>query len=162
MKKYLAGFAAIVLAFTLTGCDLDADLDPGTGQALEKIVDYLEGHYGCQFPDENVTTPEPTPSKYEASPVFVTKDPCLQEVKLGVFKNDNLQDIQDVQLEEDDGTYTAKYDFNITHDEAADKYAYGYQFLVITDTECKNLVENSGTEEEGEDDNDSNGTSGDE
>jgi len=127
---------ASLLAFTMSGCDIDADLDQDTGQALQKIVNYLEGHYGCQFPDENTTTPEPTVPKYEASIIFVTKDPCLDETKLGVFKNDNLLHIENITLDEDNGSFSYKYDFNITHDEVSDTYAYGYQFRVLTADEC--------------------------
>ncbi len=125
-----------LIAFTMSGCDIDADLDQDTGAALGKIVDYLEGHYGCQFPDENATTPEPIVPTYEASLIFVTKDPCLDGTKLGVFKNQNLLHTEDIVLNEDNGSYSYKYDFNITHDEVSDEYAYGYQFRVLTADEC--------------------------
>jgi len=147
-KKTMMAVMAASIAFTMSGCDIDADLDQDTGEAIQKIVDYLEGHYGCQFPDENASTPEPTPNKFEASLIFVTKDPCLENAKLGVFKNENLLHTEDIVLDEDNGSYSYKYDFNITHDEVSDEYAYGYQFRVLTDAECDDI--RNGSQEAGD------------
>lgn len=137
MKKFITALLAGVLALTFTGCDVETDIDPDTGAALEKLVDYLEGHYGCQFPDENASTPEPPAPIYETSIIMVTKDPCLKNLKIGIIRDESeIVDMIDANFTEDNGTYVLQYDFNITHDDLQTNYAYGFQFDVPTRDEC--------------------------